>query len=793
MSNPSMVVRIAANLQELKKNLAEGKNQIEATTAGMQKLATSFQGDRLIQAAHNAAAAVNQIGGASKLTEAEQARLNRTVEAALAKYAALGKEAPAALQQLAAETRAAEKPLISMSGLLQGAVAGATAAVTARLLNAGSAVAAFGAESLARGAQLEALGGSFERLAGGAQNADQMLRAMRAGTSGMVDDLALMTSGNKAMLLGLGLSAQEMGRLAQTATVLGRAMGMDATKSIDDLITALGRSSPMILDNLGLSVKVGEANEAYAAQLGKAASALTDAEKKQAFMNAAMAAAAQKVAELGEVQLTAAEHGTKLWTSIVNLGDALGNLAVSNGLVNSQLSRLTEGFTVLEDVVRGGPSQALEEYQRRALGIIPTVGDVGRQHIVAAGAVQGVALSHDDLFKAMEGTTAEIKRNKEALDLQTAAMKGVGLITGETSNIVKMQIRGVLSPSLTEFKTDTDNVTQAMQDLRDELFRVQGAAQTIAPVLSSSMKLPWVEHKAAIAEGSTATDGFFAKLLGGSENVGAKVSGIFQQAFMGGGGAIGAVKAFATETLSNLIGMIPGVPPWVQSFAGPIVEMFSKLASKAKDFFRGLFGGPSRDELNGRNLVSEFEQNLAGLLTAQQRAEAGNDAWKQTVIAIRDAYIAAGLTEQQALRDAERLWASSREGAEASKRVIAEIEANMQRTGQAAAGAVDKVTAALSNLPREIDIEIRGNYTSPGGPGDGYATGTMGRHGAWFRDFGTATATVLHGREAVVTPEQAPAFARAVLGGAGDPELLAAIRSLPRDLKIAMKEAMAMA
>ena len=48
-------------------------------------------------------------------------------------------------------------------------------------------------------------------------------------------------------------------------------MGQDATKSLDDLITALGRSSPMILDNLGLSVKLGEANEKYAQKLGKTA------------------------------------------------------------------------------------------------------------------------------------------------------------------------------------------------------------------------------------------------------------------------------------------------------------------------------------------------------------------------------------------------------------------------------------------------------------------------------------------------------------------------------------------
>lgn len=790
MSNPSMVIRIAANLAELRKNLQEGKNQIEATTTGMQKLATSFQGDRLIQQAHNVAAAVHSIGGASKLTEAEQARVNRTVEAALQKYQALGKEAPESLRQLAAETRAAEKPLISMSGILQGMVAGASAAVTAKLLNAGSALAAFGAESLARGDQIARLAPAFERLAGGAQQADEMLTQMKRGTSGLVDNINLMQSANRAMLLGLGLSAQEMGNLAQTATVLGRAMGQDATKSLDDLIVALGRSSPMILDNLGLTVKVGEANEAYAATLGKTVAQLTDAEKKQAFMTAAMEAARVKVAELGEVQLTASEHASKLWTSFRNLADAGANLVVSNGLVDISLRQLSDGMSTLEVAIRKGPVAAWREYHGLNNVVLPQVQQSKQAHDDAAASITGMALSGDALFAAMEQTGAELDRATERLKTHEAAAKGVGVVWGEMSPFVRLQIQGVISPSLIEFKTDTDNVTQAMQELNDQLHIVAGTAIQIQPTLTSTMKLPWVEHKAAVQASGTQTDGFFAKVFGGADGLGSSVSSIFQQAFVGGGGALGAVKAFATQTLSNMLGMIPGVGQWAQMFAGPIVAMLGKLGGKIKDFFAGIFGGPSRDELNGRKLVAEFEGNLAGLLNAQQKAEAGNESWKMTVIAIRDAYIAAGRTEEEALRDAERLWASSRESAEASKRVIEEIEGKMKASGAAAKEAVDAVSDAIADMPRIVDVEIRGKYTGPTEPG--YSAGTLGRHGRWFADFGTATATVLHGREAVVREDQATAFARDVLGGGGgDPEVVQLLRDMPRLMKLAMREAMA--
>jgi len=103
--NPALIVRIAANLAELKANLAEGKSQIETTTAAMTKLAASFQGDRLIQSAHNVVAAVNEVGGASKLTEAEMARVNATLAKAIEKYQVLGQEAPPAMVALAQATR----------------------------------------------------------------------------------------------------------------------------------------------------------------------------------------------------------------------------------------------------------------------------------------------------------------------------------------------------------------------------------------------------------------------------------------------------------------------------------------------------------------------------------------------------------------------------------------------------------------------------------------------------------------------------------------------------------------
>lgn len=61
---------------------------------------------------------------------------------------------------------------------------------------------------------------------------------------------------NKALMFGLVQNEQEMASLTRIAVTLGAAMGQSAAKSIDDLSTALGRNSPLILDNLGISIKL---------------------------------------------------------------------------------------------------------------------------------------------------------------------------------------------------------------------------------------------------------------------------------------------------------------------------------------------------------------------------------------------------------------------------------------------------------------------------------------------------------------------------------------------------------
>jgi hypothetical protein len=70
----------------------------------------SFSGDAIIRSANAAVAAIGDIENVSKLTAKEQERLNGILTEALDKYRALGKDAPAGMQQLADATKKVEVP-----------------------------------------------------------------------------------------------------------------------------------------------------------------------------------------------------------------------------------------------------------------------------------------------------------------------------------------------------------------------------------------------------------------------------------------------------------------------------------------------------------------------------------------------------------------------------------------------------------------------------------------------------------------------------------------------------------
>lgn len=145
--------------------------------------------------------------------------------------------------------------------------------------------------------RLENTSVSLARTMGMSMNS--VMDSVRAASLGMVSDSDIMQASSRAMMLGVGESAEQLGQLMQVAAIRARAMGLSTTQAFNDIVTGIGRMSPMILDNLGIVTGGEKTFEEYAASIGKTADALTDAEKKQALIGKAIETTAPLMAQEG--------------------------------------------------------------------------------------------------------------------------------------------------------------------------------------------------------------------------------------------------------------------------------------------------------------------------------------------------------------------------------------------------------------------------------------------------------------------------------------------------------------
>ena len=175
-------------------------------------------------------------------------------------------------------------------------------------------------------AKVQDMSKAFSSLQGGTGKATVAIEKLRLATDNTMTQFDLFKQANNAMILGVTKNSDEMAEMFDMAQSLGRALGLDTKTAVESLITGIGRQSRLMLDNIGIVVKADEAYEKMALQLGTTVDILTDAEKKQAFMNATMEAAREKLTNLPEETASASESFEKFRTTVNKLTIDSGNL-----------------------------------------------------------------------------------------------------------------------------------------------------------------------------------------------------------------------------------------------------------------------------------------------------------------------------------------------------------------------------------------------------------------------------------------------------------------------------------
>ena len=237
------------------------------------------------------------------------------------------------------------------------------------------------AKSIESFGRFEAVSTGFDNLAKSSGFSSDALNKFTEATDGTVSSIELMQQANNAMLLGIADNEEQMANMFDVAQRLASALGQDTRFGVESLVTGLGRQSKLMLDNLGIMIDVETANKNYAMSINKTASELTDAEKKQAFVNEAMKSANELVANLGEEQLLTKDNMAQLSVSMetlaITIGEKLSPVTKTvTGFLASMANSLTDIITLgdetagtLDEIVDDKTQTQLDKFATSIKGL----------------------------------------------------------------------------------------------------------------------------------------------------------------------------------------------------------------------------------------------------------------------------------------------------------------------------------------------------------------------------------------------------------------------------------------
>ena len=324
--------------------------------------------------------------------------------------------------------------------------------------NSVQGMVSFTKESIKLAASNETMRKSFSKLA---QDSEHFLEELHNSTFGLVNNIELMASANKALLLGIDQEA--LPTMFKAAAIVAQAAGRTTSEAIEDITLGIGRQSKLILDNLGIIVNVDSTQQKFADSLGKTVAQLTEQEKTLAFNKAAMEALETRAATLGGVveeglNTNIQRMNAQLVDLKTNLGEAFSPAvtAAAGGLNNVLKSMNEETIDVARNI------EKIREQQAAPTGIISKAPIFQKQERIKELTAKIIATPLG--FKLTEQEAREAARRAEALGAKA------NTLFFNTGMSVNDFVNNALVPSI-----DVLGTLQEADVKRNELLAIQEA------------------------------------------------------------------------------------------------------------------------------------------------------------------------------------------------------------------------------------------------------------------------------------------------------------------------------
>jgi hypothetical protein len=439
-----------------------------------------------------------------------------------------------------------------------------------------SQIQAFAAEAIQLGSQMQTVGKGFARFGDQAQ-----LEQLRKSTRGLVTDLDLMKA--TVMAGNFGIPIEQLGGLLEFAKRRAQETGQSVDYLVESIVTGIGRKSPLILDNLGISTT--RLKEKFN---GAALEAQSIADVAQAVGDIAT----EELGKMGTAVDTAADKMVRLsttWQNFkANVGEAIAPAASSflEGLTNMLKVGETMGPALNRLGVATGtakPSDLVKPQGQATTTVAPIV---EMQRAITTLETMRQALK--DLETEYNATEVGTKRFYELRAAIEEANYQLGRATGEiypgtTAKLIELNAKGMQPfvvaslkagevlrastiPSMQDTGQAADAIVKSLERYNTEMALLNQVGAEFGYIFTSSFNAAMENGTSFFTEIQNALKNYVKQMLvalGVTTALALVMSALvpnlsFGKAFKGLAGSTGLGSIFGEGGIIELVGTLKG-------------------------------------------------------------------------------------------------------------------------------------------------------------------------------------------------------------------------------------------
>lgn len=463
-------------------------------------------------------------------------------------------------------------------------------------------------------------------------NSTSLLTSLRKETKGLISDLVLMQSSVKADRFGIPIN--NLGKYLKFAQQRAQETGQSVDYLTESIINGLGRKSPLILDNLGIS----------------AARLKAEMKKGLDFTQATTKIVEEELKKQGDLSLTSADKATQASVKWDNAQLKVGNrLKWLSDKWNEFSGNVADAVGSMAGDSRTA-SQVFDDQNKRVadlnVNILPLIDKYDKLK---------------DKVKLTYGQSKELDdEHKEMLDLVgqiTAAMphlrkefdqygRAIGFSSEEARKFIETQkaiLPYLYAKQLSEAKNDVEKYKEAVKKLNEELNNgglLTSSTSTMGTFSGQSKFVPWTEEELINKNAQLAE---FTAKLGAAERAVDYFTGNTSETLQKGEQKIiekrNEFNAMTDTQLKSWLNMHKNAKDKVKVNNDGLIEnmkdtgikidaIFNKTITSADKFSQILFNRNGKQLLPFSDTVKEVE---VGAVSIQKQRELAQQIYNQRV------------------------------------------------------------------------------------------------------------------------------------------------------------------